>query len=141
MGEVRAKVAFEGGLRFSGVANSGHEVIMDGPEAHGGTDSAATPMELVLIGLGGCTGMDVASILRKKKQQIESFDILIKGVRAEEHPMRYTDVEMEFVVRGRDIDEKAVERAVTLSMDKYCSVKACLEQEAKVNFSWRIEEA
>jgi putative redox protein len=140
VGEVRAKVTFEGGLKFSGVAGSGHEVIMDGPEAHGGSDSAATPMELVLMGLGGCTGMDAVSILRKKKQHIESFEMLLKGVRAEGHPMRYTDIDIEFVVKGNDIDEKAVERAVTLSMDRYCSVKACLEQETKVNFSWRIEE-
>ncbi len=136
----KAKVRFIDGLKFIGTADSGHDVVMDGPVAHGGTDSAATPMELVLIGLGGCTGMDAISILRKKKQPVEGFEMNISGTRAEAHPTRYTDVEIEFVVKGKGVDESAVKRAVDLSMEKYCSVKATLEQHAEVSFSYRLEE-
>jgi len=140
MSEVKAKVVFNQGLSFTGTADSGHKVEMDGPSEHGGSDSAARPMELVLIGLGGCTGMDAISILKKKKQPVEGFHMNISGTRAEDYPMRYTDVSIEFVLKGKGVDEKAVKRAVDLSMEKYCSVKATLEQNTKVSFSYRLEE-
>ncbi len=140
MSVSKAKVIFNQGLSFTGTGDSGHKVEMDGPEEHGGSDSAARPMELVLIGLGGCTGMDAISILRKKKQPVEGFEINISGTRAEDHPMRYTDVQIEFVVKGKGVDESAVKRAVDLSMEKYCSVKDTLEQHTEVSFSYRLEE-
>jgi putative redox protein len=139
MSESNAKVTFINGLKFKAVADSGHEVIMDGPSEHGGTNSAARPMELLLMGLGGCTGMDAISILKKKKQQVESFEIFLNGTRSEDHPMLYTDVEIEFVVKGKNIDEKAVKRAVELSMEKYCSVKATLENKVNVSFTYKVE--
>lgn len=139
MSEVIAKVSLTEGMRFVGSSNSGHDVVMDGPKEHGGTDSAARPMELILIGLGGCTAMDAVSILRKKKQPVEGLELFITGTRAEKHPMRYTEVEIEFVARGKGVDEAAVKRAVELSMEKYCSVKATLELETKVNYSYRVE--
>ncbi len=140
MSEVKAKIIFNQGLSFTGTADSGHKVEMDGPGEHGGADSAASPMELVLIGLGGCTGMDAISILKKKKQPVESFQMNIKGTRDEDYPMRYTRVNIEFVVKGKGVDESAVKRAVDLSMEKYCSVKATLEQQTEVSFSYRLEE-
>jgi len=138
---VEATVKWVDGLRFSSSANSRHEVTMDGPLKHGGTDSAPRPMELILMGLGGCTGMDAISILKKKKQDVTGFEINIKGTRAGNHPMKYENVEMEFVVKGRGVDEAAAKRAIALSMDKYCSVKFTLEQETPVSYSYRVEEA
>jgi putative redox protein len=137
---VNATVRLAGGMKFTAKADSGHEISMDGPEEHGGSDSAPRPMELILMGLGGCTAMDAISILRKKKQDITGLEINLKGARAESHPMRYENVELEFVVRGRRVDEKAAKRAIELSMDKYCSVKFTLERETEIKYTYKIEE-
>lgn len=138
---VNATVKFINGMKFSAKADSGHEITMDGPAEHGGSDSAPRPMELVLMGLGGCTAMDAISILKKKRQDVTGLNVNLKGLRAEGHPMRYENVELEFVVQGNGIDEKAAQRAIELSMEKYCSVKFTLERETKVKYSYRVEEA
>jgi putative redox protein len=137
---MQASVKFVDGLRFVGEADSGHALLMDGDPTYGGFDSAPRPMELLLMGLGGCTGMDTVSILRKKKQPFTGVEINIKGTRAEQYPMRFTDITIEFVIKGKGVSEEAVKRAVGLSMEKYCSVKATLESGAKVDFTYRIEE-
>lgn len=141
MSEVIATVRHVEGLQFVARANSGHAVVMDGHKEFGGLESAPSPMELVLMGLGGCSAMDAVSILKKKKQPVQSFEVHLKGIRAEGHPARYTDITLEFVVHGEGVDEKAVQRAVSLSMDKYCSVKATLELQTKVAFTCRVEGA
>jgi len=138
---VTAKVKLLEGMAFSASADSGHEITMDGPKEHGGSDSAPRPMELILMGLGGCTAMDAISILRKKKQDIAGLEVNLKGMRAPEHPMRYESVELEFVVRGNGIDEKAAQRAIELSMEKYCSVKFTLERETEIKYSYKVLEA
>lgn len=135
-----ATVKFVDGLQFVGEATSGHAFIMDGDHEVGGNDTGMRPMELLLVGLGGCSGMDVVSILRKKKQPVTGLEINIKGKKAESHPKRYTEIKVEFIVRGKGVEEAAVKRAVELSMDKYCSVKATLEGPARVDWSYRIEE-
>ena len=96
-------------------------------------------MELLLIGLGGCSGMDVVSIL-KKKQEINGVEIKVKGEKAEIYPKKFTDIDIEFIVRGRNVSDDAVKRAVGLSMEKYCSVKATLEGSAKITWSYKIIE-
>jgi putative redox protein len=136
----RAKVKFVDGLRFVGEAASGHSVVMDGDLEVGGNDTAIRPSELLLVGLGGCTGMDVISILRKKRQPVTGLEISIKGEKADNHPKRYTDVEVEFTVTGKGVDEEAVKRAVELSMERYCSVKATFEGSAKVGWSYKVVE-
>lgn len=142
MAEMTARVTFVDGMRFVGVGgDSGASVLMDASPEHGGSEGGLRPTELVLIGLGGCTAMDAISILKKKRQEVTAFEILVKGQRAEDHPKRFTDIEIEFVVTGKGVSPEAVERAVNLSMEKYCSVKATLEQETKVKFSWRVEAA
>jgi putative redox protein len=113
---------------------------MDADAAFGGKNTAVRPTELLLIGLGGCSGMDVVSILKKKKQDIRGLEIAIRGERAESHPRKFTDITIEFIVSGRNISGEAVQRAVDLSMEKYCSVKATLEGCAKITFSYRIVE-
>jgi putative redox protein len=137
---MEVKVKYIDGLQFVGDAESGHAVLMDGEPVYGGKDTAVRPTELLLVGLGGCSGMDVVSVLKKKKQDVRGLEINIKGTRAEEHPKKFTDIDIEFVVTGHEISEEAVRRAVNLSMEKYCSVKATLEGCAKITFSYRIVE-
>jgi putative redox protein len=137
---MEAKVKYVDGLQFVGEAGSGHAIVMDGEQVFGGNNSALRPTELVLIGLGGCSGMDVVSILKKKRQELRGLEINISGKRAEEHPKKFTDINMEFIVTGRNLSDDAVKRAVDLSMEKYCSVKATLEGCANVTFSYRIVE-
>jgi len=137
---AKATVTFTGGMQFVATADSGHAVVMDaGPDA-GGSNSASRPMELLLMGLGGCSGMDIISILRKKKQQVTGLEAQVSGTMADDYPHKYTEITIEYIVRGKGVAEEAVKRAVQLSMDKYCSVKATLEGSAKVNFSYRIIE-
>lgn len=137
---VEARVKYVDGLQFVGEASSGHAIIMDGDIEVGGKDTGLRPMELLLIGIGGCSGMDIVSILKKKKEDVTGLEINIKGEKAENYPKKFTDIAIEFVVKGRNISEEAVKRAVNLSMERYCSVKATLEGSAKISFSYRIVE-
>lgn len=140
MSTLSARVRLVDGLRFVGESESGHAVVMDGAPKFGGLEAGPRPTELLLMALGGCTGMDAISILRKKKQHVTSFEMNIRGTRAEGHPGRITDMEIEYVVRGKGVEEAAVKRAVELSMEKYCSVKFTLEERTKVGFTYRVEE-
>jgi len=137
---MEAKVRHVEGLQFVGEASSGHAVVMDGDIKFGGRNTAVRPTELLLIGLGGCSGMDVISILKKKQQDVRGLDINVKGQKAETYPQKFTDITLEFVVTGHNISEEAVKRAVDLSMEKYCSVKATIEGCAKIEFTYRIIE-
>lgn len=134
----RARVKYSDGLQFIGEADSGHAIVMDGDAEVGGNDTGLRPTELLLIATGGCSGMDVISILKKKRQAVTSLEIQVNGEKADNHPKRFTAIDIEFIVRGRNIAEEAVERAVQLSMDKYCSVKASLEGTANINYSYKI---
>lgn len=135
-----AKVTYVDGLQFVAVATSGHAVVMDGDIEVGGRDTGPRPMEMLLMGIGGCSGMDVASILKKKKQEVKGLEINVKGQKAGNYPKKFTDINLEFVVRGKNIADDAVKRAVELSMEKYCSVKATLEGSAKITYNYRIIE-
>ena len=112
---------------------------MDSPIAEGGP-SGPSPMQITLLGLAGCTAMDVMSILKKKRQLVTGFEVNLVGNRADEHPKYYTDIEIEFVVRGHGIDVKAVERAVDLSENKYCSVSANFKPKSKIINQIRVIE-
>jgi putative redox protein len=136
----QAKVKYVDGLQFVGEASSGHAIVMDGEPEFGGKDTAVRPTELILLGLGGCTGMDVISILKKKRQDVRGLEINVSGEKAQEYPKRFTDIGIEFVVTGKNISEEAVKTAIGLSMEKYCSVKATIEGSAKVHFTYRIVE-
>jgi len=138
---MEARLKWIDGLQFVGEAPSGHAVLLDGGKEGGGADTAVHPMEMLLLALGGCTGMDVISILRKKKQAVSGFEIRLKGERAPDHPKRFVRIELEFVIRGKDIDEAAVARAISLSYDKYCSVRATLQGTPTIEVRHRIETA
>lgn len=135
---LKAKITYVDGLQFVGEASSGHAIVMDGDLPAGGHNTGSRPMELLLLGAGGCSGMDVISILKKKKQDVTGLEIHVKGEKAEDYPKKFTDIHLEFVVKGRNISEDAVKRAVELSMNKYCSVKATLEGVARITFSYKI---
>ena len=137
---LEARIKHVERLQFVGNSATGHATVMDGEAEAGGENTGPRPMELLLLGIGGCSGMDIISILRKKKQHVTGFEIAVKGKKAEEYPKKFTDISIEFIVRGRDISDGAVKRAVDLSMNKYCSVKATLEGAADIHFSYTIEQ-
>ncbi len=136
----KARIKYNGGMQFVGEADSRHAVVMDAEEKFGGRDSGARPMELLLMGIGGCSGMDIVSILRKKREQVTNLEINVEGKMAEDYPHKYTQIDIEYVVTGKNLSDEAVKRAIQLSMDMYCSVKATLEGSAKINFSYKIIE-
>ncbi|MBM4145097.1 MAG: OsmC family protein [Nitrospira sp.] len=133
-----AKITYVKGLQFVGDSSSGHALVMDGEPSVGGHNTGPRPMELLLLGAGGCSGMDVISILKKKRQEVTGLEIRVKGEKAEEYPKKFTHITLEFIVKGRNISEEAVKKAIELSMNKYCSVKATLEGAAKIGFSCKI---
>jgi putative redox protein len=135
---LNAKVTLVEGMQFVGSADSGHAVVMDTAPSVGGNNTGSRPMELLLMAFGGCSGMDVISILRKKKQNVSKFQLNIKGEQAEDHPHKYTVIHIEYVITGKDIAEDAVKRAIELSLEKYCSVGATLSGTAKITHSYRI---
>ncbi len=135
---MQAKVKWVGGLQFVGESETGHAIVMDADTEVGGGNTGMRPTELLLVGLGGCSGMDVASILQKKREQVTGVEVNIKGEKADTHPKKFTDIEIEYIVSGKNISEEAVKKAIDLSMEKYCSVKATLEGVAKITYSYRI---
>lgn len=136
-----AKVTWKGEMSFEGIANSGHAVPMGTSVEHGGADDGSSPMELVLMALGGCTAMDVVPILKKKQQDVTDFEIRVHGDRAEDHPKIYNHIILEYVVTGHKIDPEAVKRAIELSETKYCSVSAMLSKAAQIEIKTTILEA
>lgn len=135
---LSSKVIYIKGLQFRGETSSGHAIIMDGDPEFGGNNTGPRPMELLLLGIGGCSGMDIVSILKKKKQNISGIEINVKGKKASEYPKKFTDIYLEFLIKGKNISEEAVKRAIELSMNKYCSVKATLEGSATIHFTYQI---
>ena len=137
---VQANVQLIKDMEFEGTATSGHKLIMDADESSGGHNTGFRPMELLLVGFGGCSGMDVISILRKKRQQVSGLDINVKGEKTETYPSIYKEVHIEYVVKGKGVQKEAVERAIELSLEKYCSVGATLAKAGKITSSFRIVE-
>jgi putative redox protein len=138
---VKTKVTLIGGMRFDGEDSSGHMLSMDADEASGGGNAGFKPMDLLLVGFGGCSGMDVISILRKKRQNITGFEISVTGEKNDGFPKTYKSVHIEYIVSGKGLDKEAVERAIALSLDKYCSVGATLARTGTITHSFRIVEA
>ncbi|HEX9657851.1 MAG TPA: OsmC family protein [Bacteroidota bacterium] len=127
------------GITFAAKADSGHWVMMDGGKDFGGSDAGATPKELLLLSLGGCTGSDVVSILKKKRSPVHGFELHVKGTLSEEHPKVFTDIHVEYVFYGDGIKIPDVERAIELSITKYCSVSAMLRKAVNLTHSYKIE--
>jgi len=137
---VKASVILDKGMSFSGVSGKEFSVRMDSGPAVGGSDSGFRPMQLLLISLGGCTGMDVLSILRKKRQDVNNFEVILDAEQAEEHPHVFTHIDIKYIIRGRGIRPAAVERAIELSETKYCPVQAMLAKSAVIDHVYEIIE-
>jgi putative redox protein len=127
------------GLTFAGMADSKHWIVMDTDESVGGSGGSAKPLELVLLGLGGCTGMDVASILQKMRVPLERFELSIRADRADDHPKIFTKIMLEYRLFGQNIDPKKVENAIELSRTKYCSVSAMLNKAVPIEYGYKID--
>jgi putative redox protein len=141
MGEVMTVRSVLGlGMAFRAESGSGHMVTMDASVPDGGEDGGFRPMELLLVGLAGCTGMDVISILRKKRQEVTGYEVWVQGTRAETHPMLFTDIVVEHHITGRHIDPAAVARAIELSESRYCGAGAMLGKVAKLRHSYQVTE-
>lgn len=135
MGTVRA--TWNGNMQFSITDHLGRTVFTDTDPEHGGESSGILPKELMLMGLASCTGMDVISILRKKHQPVKTFEVAVRGQSREEPPKYYDQVWIEYVVHG-DVDETALERAIDLSVEKYCAVYATMKHVAQIERRYRI---
>ena len=135
---LSATVDLLDGMAFRATSGTGHVVVMDAAPEVGGGDAGARPMEMLLLGLGGCTGMDVISMLRKMRQDVSSYQIRLCGQRATEHPKIFTAITVEHVVRGRALSLEAVKRAVELSATRYCSAAAMLGRAAHIDETYRI---
>lgn len=139
--ENTARAVLVGPMRFDAESGSGNRIAMDVSEQDGGQNAGASPMELLLVALAGCTGMDVISILRKKRQNVTSYTIAVRGERREEHPQTFTTITVEHTLTGHGINPDAVRRAIELSETKYCSVGATIEKTATITHTFRLEEA
>lgn len=128
------------GKEFVTTTGSGHRIVTDSTEKGGGKNRGPSPMELMLVGLAGCTGMDVIDILKKKRQSIVGLEVQVEGMRSEGTPAVYNEIEICYVVRGKNIAPKAVEHAIHLSETKYCSVGAMLGKCAIIKTRYEIFE-
>lgn len=138
---MQASVKWVGGAMFLGESGSGHAVVMDGPPDHGGRNMGVRPMEMLLLGLGGCASFDVVSILEKARQDIRNCRVELEAERADEIPAVFTRIAMRFVVEGKNLKEAQVKRAVELSAEKYCSASKMLEAAGVViTHDYAIEE-
>ena len=127
-------------VSFNGSSESGHEVVLDGPEELGGKGLGMRPMEMMLIGMGGCTSFDVVTILKRSRQQITGCIAEIEATRADEIPKVFTSIHIHFLIKGIDLQEKAVERAIELSANKYCSASIMLGKSVKITHDFVISE-
>jgi putative redox protein len=134
-------VKWQGGMAFQATTESGHQVLMDAAPEVGGANLGARPMEMLLMGLGGCSGIDVIMMLQKGGQEVTDCQIEISSQRAETIPKVYTEIQAHYKVYGKGLSEKKVQRAVELSAEKYCSVSKMLEATAKMSHTFEIIEA
>jgi len=138
---MEAKITWKHGLSFDGLTESGFTVPLGADPAVGGENDGPRPLELIALGLAGCTGMDVVSILQKKRQDVTSFQVLVHAERAAEHPRVFTHIVVEYLIEGRQIDPAAVERAIELSATKYCPAQTMLEKATPIEHRYTITEA
>ncbi len=132
-----ATVRLVDGMQFVGISESGHAVVLDSIEDVGGHDTGARPTELLLIALGGCTGMDVVSILRKMQVTFTRFEMDVQGERASEHPKYFTKIRVIYKIWG-DVPEEKLKKAIDLSLEKYCTVSNSLKPRAEVSYEYQI---
>jgi putative redox protein len=129
-----------GRRRMVGTNDLGHSIVMDTPIEYGGDDSGMRPLELVLYGLAGCTGMDVVAILEKQRQKVTRFSVRVIGIQTEDKPSRYERIDVTYEVVGLGVNPDFVARAIELSEEKYCSVRACLAPDIMLTSTYHVLE-
>jgi putative redox protein len=137
---MKVRVQWLDGRAFVGETGSGHSVVMDGSVEAGGRNIGIRPMEMMLLGLGGCTAFDVVMILEKGRERVTALDIEIDGERATEDPKVFRHVKLIYKLRGYNLNPKAVERAIQLSEEKYCSASAMFRMSAQIESEWHVEQ-
>lgn len=137
-GEMKVEALWQGGWRFDALTGTGHTVVMDAAVEDEGTEAGARPMEMLLVGLAGCTGMDVVSILETMRQEVKGYRVKVTGQRRDEHPKVFTRILIEHFVQGNVSDERLA-HAIELSNEKYCSVQAMIGNVAKIETRYEIE--
>ena len=135
---MKARVKWVEQTSFLGETESNHAVLMDGPPTAGGRNLGPRPMEMLLLGTGGCTCFDVVSILKKSRQAVDDCYVELNAERAETDPKVFTKIHMHFVVKGKDIKPEAVEKAIRLSAEKYCSASIMLGQTAVITHDFEV---
>ncbi|MFL2508039.1 MAG: OsmC family protein [Candidatus Pseudothioglobus sp.] len=128
------------GMLMVGKSHSGHSITMDGPPEIGGDNLGVRPMEMLLLGVAGCTMIDVVTTLKKMRQDLSHCETQLSAERADGHPKVFTDIHIQFLVKGTDLDSKKVEKAITLSAEKYCSASIMLGKTASITHDFEIVE-
>jgi putative redox protein len=135
---MKANIKWVGGVMFLGHSGSGHTVVMDGPPEAGGRDLGIRPMEMLLLGMGGCTAFDVVTILKKARQNITACDVELQAERAQDLPKVFTRIHLHFTLHGKELSESQVKRAIDLSSEKYCSASIMLGKTAEITHDFTI---
>ena len=138
---MKARIEWKEGMSFLGESGSGHSVLMDGPPEAGGKNLGPRPMEMLLMGTGGCAAFDVVLILKKSRQDISDCVVEIEAERASEEPKVFTRIHFHFILTGKQLKPEQVERAIKLSAEKYCSASIMLGKTAELTHDFRIVEA
>ena len=137
---MKARVKWLDHMSFVGESGSGHSVVMDGSPDHGGRNLGVRPMEMVLLGLGGCSAFDVIQILKKSRQGVVDCEVRLEAERSAEIPSVFTKINLVYSVTGNALSDQQVQRAVSLSMEKYCSVTKMLEHSVEIGYAVEIHE-
>jgi putative redox protein len=135
---MSTRVMWKGDMSFEAETESNHKVLLDLAEKSGGHDKAARPGELVLVSLAGCTAVDVVNILKKMREQLDHLEVIVNSEEVDKHPKVYKKIEMEYNFKGKNLKEENVQKAIQLSLDKYCSVKTMLEKTAEITYRYEI---
>jgi len=137
---MKARIKWVNDAMFIGESGSGHSVVMDGPEEHGGRNLGVRPMEMLLLGMGGCTAFDVMHILKKSRQSVSDCVAEIEAQRADSEPKVFTKIHVHFIVTGKEVNDKQVKRAIELSAEKYCSASIMLSKSVDITHDYEIRE-
>ncbi len=138
---MKARVKWIDHMSFVGESGSGHSVVMDGSPDHGGRNVGVRPMEMILLGLGGCSAFDVIKILKKTRQRVVDCEVKLEAERSESVPSVFTQIKLIYVITGTEVSQQQADRAVKLSMEKYCSVTKMLEGTVKIRYEVQIVSA
>ena len=139
--DMTVRGVLEDGMRFDVETGSGHHVILDAAEHNGGQGAGPRPMEMLLVALASCAGMDILTILRKKRQKVSAYEIRVYGVRVEEHPKVFVKITVEHIFTGHALQSEAVQRAIDLTEEKYCGASAMLGKTATIAHTYHLIEA